>query len=393
MSGKTVLVAWELGGGMGHINRLVPIASGLAARGYRIVFALRHVTDVSRISSALPAAPILRAPIAMRNPAAPTAKKGMAYNYADVLHRCGYDSKDELHRLVQNWRQLFDATRPSLLLCDHSPTAVLASSGTLPTVHIGSGFATPPIAHPFVPLHPASSAGAKEREQQVLEAIRLVQSRLGVRESSSVSTLLEAATNFACCLPELDPYRQTRVPPANGPTEELPSLQTPPEGQHVFGYLNGEDPNLPLLLRSLVKAKISGGVYVRQVTSECQALLSGTSLKLYDTPRKMPETLSAASAVLHHGGLATSEMALAVGRPQFIWSRNLEQGLTSEAIQSLGCGVNLRRQPDDPGLFIQRALRKRAYLAAAKSVSERLSERIRPDVREQIVASCLKYLT
>jgi hypothetical protein len=47
-SSRAVLFAWELGRGMGHICRLVPIARELAARGYRVVFALRQTEADSR---------------------------------------------------------------------------------------------------------------------------------------------------------------------------------------------------------------------------------------------------------------------------------------------------------------------------------------------------------
>ena len=38
-----IFIAWELGGGMGHIQRLYPVAKGLRARGHEVVFAVRDL--------------------------------------------------------------------------------------------------------------------------------------------------------------------------------------------------------------------------------------------------------------------------------------------------------------------------------------------------------------
>lgn len=60
---KTVLLAWELGGGMGHIQRLLPIAVELAAREHRVVFALRRPENAEAIRQRLPAAKVRQAPV------------------------------------------------------------------------------------------------------------------------------------------------------------------------------------------------------------------------------------------------------------------------------------------------------------------------------------------
>ena len=41
----TVLVAWELGGGMGHVARLLPVARELAAQGHRAIFVVKNLVE------------------------------------------------------------------------------------------------------------------------------------------------------------------------------------------------------------------------------------------------------------------------------------------------------------------------------------------------------------
>ena len=45
----TILLTWELGGGIGHLVRLAPIARGLVGRGHRVFAALRDLSRAKTI--------------------------------------------------------------------------------------------------------------------------------------------------------------------------------------------------------------------------------------------------------------------------------------------------------------------------------------------------------
>ena len=110
---RTVLLAWELGRGMGHIYRLVPIARELVAQGCRVVFALREQTDATVIPTVLPDAEILPAPCHIRLASEGERGRRSACNYADMLYVCGYDSRESLEPLVAQWQGLFDTVKPA----------------------------------------------------------------------------------------------------------------------------------------------------------------------------------------------------------------------------------------------------------------------------------------
>ena len=50
----TVLLAWELGGGLGHFMNLRPLAEGLRRRGHRVVAALRDLSVARRFLADAP---------------------------------------------------------------------------------------------------------------------------------------------------------------------------------------------------------------------------------------------------------------------------------------------------------------------------------------------------
>src|SRR5215207_9183305 len=118
----TILLAWELGGGSGHLMQLMPIARSLARRGHRVHAALRDLSKAPAVFGPgvvrFLQAPYKSSPprIEMRRP------KTMAH----IFHNTGFADVDELAALCEAWRGLFDLVRPDLILCDHSPTALLA---------------------------------------------------------------------------------------------------------------------------------------------------------------------------------------------------------------------------------------------------------------------------
>lgn len=390
---KTIVIGWELGGGAGHLNRLLPIAKELSATGYRLICAFRNVMDGSTTFATIPNLEIIQAPAWHRDRTKPKAT-GFAYNYADLLFECGYFSEEILAEYVAGWRLILDLYDPALIVCDHSPTLVLAAAGRCPVVILGSGFSTPPSSGPFLPLHPESSKGAVEREAVVLQSIRAIQTELRVPLAKTVPDLFGYAESYTCSVPELDPYRSARPSPSLGPMKKLPKMSTFPDSKEslVFGYLNGLNRRVPELLESLSRYRIRCAIYLRSSGHDLAARFGGTTLSFFENPQDLPEVLSTSSAIIHHGGLSTTEIALAVGRPQFLLSGHLEQALTSDSMQGLGCGLHLNRRSGELGRLIKKALNDGNYRSSATNMARKLGERAYVGSKLEIVNRCLKHL-
>jgi hypothetical protein len=387
---RRVLLAWELGGGTGHLHQLAAIGGALEARGYETVFALRRLEHGKVVSAVLPRAKILPAPV--YQPGAPSGPDWPAYDYADVLLRCGYERAEDLRPLVEQWTDLLFRVEPDLVICDHSPTVILAAAGRIPVFHLGSGFATPPVGKSLAALHPGSAKGAKERQAQVLASIHEVQRGTGMPLIKRVCDLLGLADrNLTCCLPELDPYRAVRPQPALGPIEKLPAPAPVRDPEWLFGYLDGHEASTLRLLESLARASVRCGIYVREMPPDLPPRLAGTSVTLYSSPQKMPDALESAAAIVHYGGLATTETALALGRPQFLVPWHLEQALNTAAVEALNCGVNIA-QHGNPGDLIRRSLKRGTHQKEAAAVAARIATRPPTDVLATIVATSAELL-
>ena len=104
----TILFAWELGGGMGHISQLVPLARGLQSVGHRIVVALR---EVPRAAGLLDNSGITLLQSPYKPPAGP-ASIATPRTFAHVLWNAGFGERAELQVLTEAWGNLLDFSRP-----------------------------------------------------------------------------------------------------------------------------------------------------------------------------------------------------------------------------------------------------------------------------------------
>ena len=154
---STILFAWELGSGFGHVRPLLSIARGLASLGHTPVFAIRNIPDTWTLLRESGFA-VYQAPF--RNGAPRLAPGPFAgRSFEDVLSISGWSDPDELEPLLRAWDALLDSIRPSLVVLDHAPALALAARGSIPVVQIGTGFCLPPSHLPeFLAVRPSAKA-------------------------------------------------------------------------------------------------------------------------------------------------------------------------------------------------------------------------------------------
>lgn len=372
-NGKTILFAWELGEGLGHLPALKAIALGVKARGAKPVFVLRDPV-LTRAALADVDAPILAAPH-WPKPAPPSALSG---TYADILAGNGYGSVENLIAQVGAWDQVYDLIKPDLVVCEHAPTAAVSAFKRIPVALVGNGFVVPPVdAAEFPPFE--LGKGEPQRQRPVLEVMQAALTGLRRSTPATICEPFRGVFRGIYSFPMLDTYRHARREAVLGPIEPMPAIAPFPVKRRLFAYAAADYALVAEVTQALMDLGPEASAFFRGSLGARGAVIKSRGVQVYDTAPSLAAVLPAASAVFSHGGTGFTNAALAAGRPQVIAPRHFEAYATARAVEELGAGIivqpfeikrfkdAVRRAQDDSAM-------RDAALSAAAAAQEFLAQ-------------------
>lgn len=335
-----ILFAWELGAGLGHLSQLWPIAAGLRARGHTVYAALRDLSKARHLA-AEPPATLLQAPFKHAVGGPPFDQ---AATYAHILHNIGFGYPNELASLLDAWESIFDLTSPDLLVCDHSPTALLAArSYEFSRCVIGTGFFCPPPVSPLPVLRGGTSRlNATLDEETVLDDLNRFLRQRGKQPCLAhlADLYAEVDDTFVTSFAELDHFGMRPVqywgawPRGVGERVEWPSGS----GPRVFGYLKNF-PSLPALLTALESRQLPALFYIDGLDPSLQQRFVSPTLRFVSRPVNLDAAAEWSDLVVlnaTHGVLASMLLA---GKPVLNIPIYLEQTLLTHRVNELQAGT------------------------------------------------------
>lgn len=338
----TILLTWELGGGLGHMMRLRPVAYELLRRGHRVVVMLRELSRAHQVFGST-GAQIVQAPVKHQ----PTGQTEVLRTFAQILKNIGFADPDELMTLAQAWRNTFQSVAPDLIVADHSPTAVLAVRG-LPVRRaiIGPGFACPPDISPLPDLRtwlPPDPGPSHTDETRVLHSINHVLRGWNLPVLERVTQVYHPLDEtFLLTFAEFDVYLRpagTRywglLPIIDiGPAPDWPKGN----GARIFAYLK-PFAALSHLLDSLCRLPNPALVYVDGMSPQEQAQFTRPNVVIASGAVNMRQTARECDLAILNGTHATTVSMLLAGKPILQIPLYLEQALNSLATAKLGAAL------------------------------------------------------
>lgn len=355
----TILYAWELGGGLGHLSRFRPIAHALMARGHRIVIASNTLSSAEMVFGA-DEVRYVQAPLS--NIAAGIGPKP-PMNYTEILVTCGYLNVPSLTAFVRGWRELFELLAPDLLIADHSPSALLAAHTVgLCRAVIGTGFCSPPRVSPLPHLRPWITLPPRRfamGERNTVASMNQVIERFGGETLSQVADLFRyAREDFLLTFKEFDHYRWRRDAEYWGPlvSEGQGAVPSWPggDGPKVFAYLKPGHPHFLPILKQLrdtgARLLVYAGALRPRVLKEFESPRIAFSAQPLDILRVAAEC----DAAVCHGGHGTVAAMMLAGKPLVTLSMQLEQRILGSRIEDLGAGIMFK--PGEGKQGVDRAL-------------------------------------
>ena len=379
--GGTVLFCWELGGGLGHLMQMLPLARGLAERGHRVFVALRDLHKATGVFGGAGVS-FLSAP----HSDSPTAHHRRPASLAQMLANLGFGDSFELFAVACAWRNLFRMVGPDLVVFDHSPTALLASRGLeCRRAVIGSGFCCPPDVSPM-PVFRPEYAGKIDPEKLakfeggILDCVNRLLAGWGEEPLDRLSQLYaDVDENFLTTFPELDHYPQRAEagamywgPVVPGPDSGGEAPQWPDgKGRRVFAYLK-KFANLPDVLDALADAGHPTIAYVEGATAALRRRHEPSMLHFAGGPLDLARVGEECDAAVLNGGHGVTAEMLLAGKPILQIPLALEQRLTADGVARMGAGLKVPAgQPDHVRPALEAVLNESRFTDAARQFADR----------------------
>jgi len=366
---KTVLFAWELGRGLGHLMNMRRISARLKPRGFRFVAVAKDGDSdlaaadlLGEAFSEIIAAP--RWPVDSRPASQRSALSSATLN--DILSAMGLADTGAVQRLLHAWDEIFKRTRPDLVIADFSPIAALAARGRIPLVHIGNGYTLPPHRMKrFPPLHRFSPPAWSE--EQTLAAVNQAAQACGRAPLDHLPQLFSGDACLVQTFPLFDPYDTQRTEPLDGPIFDRAPAMKDARAQQIFAYMSSGyvlHPSLFTALRPFAaRLRIQApGLPLAQVEE-----LRHAGARIDTQPAPLAEILPATCLLVHNGGPGVAAEALVAGVPQLVLSAQVEQDFNGRALKNAGVAEFLRIY--EPGVEIS------AELIGRMSTDETLAAR------------------
>ena len=349
---KRVLIVWEHGGNLGHMSRLLPIAIALRKEDCEVFFAVADVPMARRYFGnlnfnfvVLPSVPlgIVREPGAL--------------NHADILLKLGFGDTTKAQLCVNQWVGLFHSIKPASVLVDSSPLAFYAARcAGLPALMIGHGFELPPIAGerpcftPWVENAAQKVIQLEERLQQGFHALaQSLSPNLRLSAPTSVDDLFRPDQLALLAWPEFDHFdrklcAERAVSGYRGPIwAEAPGAKQydwpDRDGPKVLCYLNLRDKRYDLVWQALKQ----NGANVLEISPNGVAKASeaarGWGIQVVEEPILLGALISTCDAVVGHGGMGLTSMALHAGKPILLLPEHLEQTILAYRLSKQGLAI------------------------------------------------------
>jgi hypothetical protein len=332
---KTVLYAWEIGDGFGHIRNLVAIARQLS--NYQAVFAIPDSQIVARTYLIKEGFTDIRT---FSQPTRISLAKWMnpfaeyrAASYLDVLTCYAYDSVDRFMPLYTQVNAIIADVEAEVIIAESAPTFLIAGKTEALTISTGTSYGTPQCVNSRQALFPQLDDRPLTplMDERGIEAV-IAQSLGRKLNMFPLEHWFYCDETIPLCYPEVDLYEahRTDFSQAVGPVVQFKPM--PITSNDQFAYLSANHPNIKQLMEAIRATSIPTRVYVNGADFHYMSRHSLTIVDSFD----LEDELKNCARVIHHGSAGIMQAAMGSGRAQFVFPYHAENTQNVAKMWSLG---------------------------------------------------------
>lgn len=329
----TILLAWELGSGLGHVMRLLRLSARISRHRLRLMVAARDPIAAQMLAAH--GIEVVQAPVwpSGSSSSGPQSSASMA----DSLGSCGFADEQTLRTLLSAWDRMLTSIEPDLVVADYAPAAALAARGRVPLILVGTGFTLPPDNMKTFPLlHQASPPIWPEAT--ILDCVNRALKTIGSEPIERLPQIFAGNYRSVQTFALLDPYRSCRTEPADGPVVKLMPTARQSSADTIFAYLRHHRHLGPAALEALLPFAKRLRIFAPGISEGQLAGLAIRGAKIESSPPPLASVLASTCLLVHLGGANAACEAIAAGVPQLVLSVDIEKELNGRAIEQAGIG-------------------------------------------------------
>ncbi len=330
-----ILIAWELGHGLGHVTALRSVADRLLGDGHEVIATARDLLRLRRgfagSNARLMAAPFFPGVV---------IPPGQLSSLSDVLwHESAGHSGEAFAALFDAWREMVVALKPDLLIADAAQMALAGAAGLLPCIDFVHYFHASDARAwgVFRDWERVDAAACERRAENLLAHLNEARSAHGLDAVESLHEGFSADRHLFRILSELD-YR--------GPREKVRYLGqvvhpgVAPEwpagtfSRRLFAYLRRDYEHLDRVLGALQRLDDCAVLCFHDGIPE-NRLKRASHLAYSTAPLDLGVTLPDVDVVLCHGG-GVHALAAQFGKPALLLPLHTEHFLSARAAAASG---------------------------------------------------------
>ena len=348
-----ILLAWELGAGLGHMATLASLTQYLSDKGHQVAYALRDISTADHFHQPnqylVYQAPVLG--ILGPNTAA-------AYDCADMLLIRNYEDTAYLQAGVEKWQAIFADYQPDVVVCDHAPSARLAAYITgIANYATGNGFTIPPLTVPLQTLYPIDNPDLErigKNEERLNNCINRLLTQYGLTTVARAVDIFYGGLTFIRTFKELDQYPQRQDTNFYGmPYDQIKgsnAIWPNYSAKKVFVYLYSSDPVLPRILSVLHQQGIDTLLYTKTDEIPLNFTINSKHIIFSTIPFDISDIRGKCNLIICRGGSNTEAAGLLQGIPLLTFPAHIEQLMTGQSIARQNLGLTLDQQANDTAL-------------------------------------------
>jgi len=365
-----ILLAWELGHGLGHIVPMRALALRLIGNGHEVLIAAREILRVRAQFSGV-AVRILAAPF-FAEVVLPTRQQS---SLADVIwFDAGGHQENVLVAQFLAWRELIAQLRIDLVVADAAPIAVAASRGLTRSLAYESYFHACDRAAwgVFRDWERVDTAASAARAQSLLSHVNSARVSVGLAAVSELADAFAATRTWIRFLPEHD-YAHPRTDVQYLLQETTPGLAAdwprPDLPQRIFAYLRKGYPYADRIVHALARLT-QCSVLCFHDGLPAEKLRQAEHVRYSDQAFDLNSVLPDVDAVVCHGG-GVQILATQFGKPALMIPAHTEQFLSARAAAAAGSGLLFVAKDQRPDFLpsIRQILTKPEFAEAAQRIA------------------------